>query len=110
VQVSKNVGGEEVLIPVVKFIQSTYEGPSYNFLGDGTDPKSENKKERPRGRGRICSTIQRKFTMSRKELLFKFFNREHLLKADNSNGRVFEKRKQATLFFLVLFTCLSPRT
>ena len=50
----KNLGGEEVLIPVVKFIQSTCEGPSYNFLGGGIDRKSRNKKERPRGRdGRL---------------------------------------------------------
>ncbi len=49
----QNLGGEEVLIPVVKFIQSTYEGPSYKFLGDGTDWKSGSKKERPRGRPTI---------------------------------------------------------
>ena len=29
----ENLGGEEVLIPVVKFIQSTYKGPSTIFLG-----------------------------------------------------------------------------
>ena len=46
----KSLGGEEVLIPVVEFIQSTYKVPSYKLLGDGTDRKSGNKKERPRGR------------------------------------------------------------
>ena len=39
----ENLGGEEVLIPVVKFIQSTYKGHSFNFFWDGTDQKSGNK-------------------------------------------------------------------
>ena len=30
----KNLGGEEVFILVVWFIQSTYEGPSYKIFGD----------------------------------------------------------------------------
>ena len=29
----KNLGGEEVFILVVKFIKSTYEGPSYKKMG-----------------------------------------------------------------------------
>ena len=46
---AENLGGEEVLISVIKFIQSTYNGPSYKKFGDGTDQKSRKKKERPRG-------------------------------------------------------------
>ena len=42
-----NLGGEYVLIPIVKFIQSTYEGPPYKNLGMEQILRREQEKRDP---------------------------------------------------------------
>ena len=56
----ENWGGEDVPVPIVKFIQSTYAGPLYTKFGDDAEPKAESTKERPIGRALIWVSLLRK--------------------------------------------------